>query len=481
MSSSTLSGPGPGRATVVGGGLAGSEAAWQLLRAGLAVELIEARPALQSPAHATLLLGELVCSNSLRSDADDTASGLLKAELRRAGSLVLAAADATRVPAGSALAVDRTAFAWRITGALLAQPALRLRRHALERLPDGPAVLASGPLSAPALSAELRRLLGAGLHFYDAIAPIVDGASLDWERVFLGARRDPEGRDYVNCPLDRAEYDRLVDGLRGGACVPPHPFEEPRYFEGCLPVEVMAARGDDVLAHGPLRPVGLVDPRTGRRPYAVVQLRAEDEARSCFNLVGFQTRLRQPEQQRVFRLIPGLERARFVRFGSIHRNTYLDAPRVLDGELRLRVPQGREDGAPKLRVAGQLGGVEGYLESTAIGLLAGLFLAAELRGLTLPSPPRTTALGGLLGHLTRPRAAGERFEPSNITFALLPQAPGRWRDKRARRRAVCERALLDVEGWCSQVAATLGFPPGPEPPVAPEPAAHQPCPDTSTL
>jgi methylenetetrahydrofolate--tRNA-(uracil-5-)-methyltransferase len=433
-------------ATVVGGGLAGSEAAWQLLRAGLDVELWEARPAVPSPAHLTLLLGELVCSNSLRSDAEDTASGLLKEELRRLGSLVLGAADATRVPAGSALAVDRTAFAWRITSTLLAEPGLRLRRHALERLPDGPAVLASGPLTSPRLSAELSRLLGEGLHFYDAIAPIVEASSLDRDKVFLGARRDPESRDYVNCPMSRAEYDCFVEALRAGARLAPRPFEEPRYFEGCLPVEVMAARGDDVLAHGPLRPVGLRDPRTGQRPYAVVQLRAEDAERRSFNLVGFQTRLLQGEQRRVFRLIPGLEHVTFLRYGSIHRNTYLDAPRLLCPDLRLRA-------AASIRIAGQISGVEGYLESTAMGLLAGLFLAAELCGRELPPPPATTAIGALLRHLTRTRAAGERFEPSNITFGLLPPPPGQLRDKRARRVAVRQRALDDLSAWqaeCTQ-------------------------------
>jgi methylenetetrahydrofolate--tRNA-(uracil-5-)-methyltransferase len=436
-------------ALVIGGGLAGSEAAWQLLRAGCSVELCEARPALPSPAHVTLLLGELVCSNSLRSDAEDTAPGLLKAELRQLGSLVLGAADANRVPAGSALAVDRLAFAWSITTALLGSARLALRRYALDHLPrDRRAVLASGPLTSPALSAELGRLLGEGLHFYDAIAPIVEASSLDWGKVFLGARRDPEGRDYVNCPMSRPEYDRFVEALRAGARVAPRPFEEPRYFEGCLPIEVMAARGDDVLAHGPLRPVGLRDPRTGQRPYAVVQLRAEDTALRSYNLVGFQTRLLQGEQRRVFRLIPGLEGAAFLRYGSIHRNTYLDAPRLLKEDLAFRA-------APSLRVAGQISGVEGYLESTAMGLLAGLFLAAELRGRSLPPPPPSTAIGALLRHLTRPRAAGERFEPSNITFGLLPPPPGNQRDKRARRLAVRQRALQDLVAWLPALDALL--------------------------
>jgi methylenetetrahydrofolate--tRNA-(uracil-5-)-methyltransferase len=433
-----------GHATVIGGGLAGSEAAWQLLRCGVAVDLIEGRPAVQSPAHQTLLLGELVCSNSLRSDADDTAAGLLKAELRLVGSLILSVADATRVPAGSALAVDRTAFAWQVSAALLGQPELRLQRRAVDELPDGPTVLASGPLTASALARELARLVGAGLCFYDAIAPIVAAESIDRAAVFLGARHDPEGRDYLNCPLARAQYDRLIEALRAATRLAARPFEEPRYFEGCLPVEVMAARGDDVLAHGPLRPVGLVDPRTGRRPYAVVQLRAEDAAGSCFNLVGFQTRMTQAEQRRVLRLIPGLEGARFLRYGSIHRNTYLDSPRHLGPTLELRA-------APRVRIAGQLSGVEGYLESTALGLLAGLFLAAELRGGALEPPPRTTALGSLLAHVIRRRAVEERFEPSNIIFGLLPELAGHApRDKRRRRLALCERALGDLRAWLTR-------------------------------
>jgi len=431
------------RVTVIGGGLAGCEAAWQLLRAGLEVDLVEARPAIQSPAHRSLLLGELVCSNSLRSDAPDTAAGLLKAELRRAGSLILAAADATRVPAGSALAVDRNAFAWRITSTLALHPGLRIQRRALDRLPEGPCVLASGPLTSAGLTAELRKVLGGHLAFYDAIAPIVEADSIDWSKVFHGARREPGSRDYVNCPLDRDQYDALVHALRSARQVVPHPFEEPRYFEGCLPVEVMAARGDDVLAFGPLRPVGLVDPRTGRRPHAVVQLRAEDEAGSCYNLVGFQTRLVQGEQRRVFRMIPGLERARFLRHGSIHRNSYLDSPRVVDAELRLRA-------APQVTVAGQLAGVGGYGESTALGLVAGLLVASRLRDAPLGPPPRSTALGALVAHVTRPRATDERFEPSNITFGLLPEPRQRSRDRGARRQAVCALALEQLEPWLAQ-------------------------------
>ncbi len=433
-------------ATIIGGGLAGCEAAWQLNRAGLEVELFEARPAIQSPAHHSLLLGELVCSNSLRSDSDQSAPGLLKAEMRCAGSLIMTAADALRVPAGSALAVDRSAFAWRVTGELLALPNLRLSRQAVETLPDGPTILASGPLTSPGLSRELERLLGKGLYFYDAIAPIVDAESIDWERVYLGARRDPESTDYVNCPLDQPEYRRLVSALLLGKQTPLHPFEEPRFFEGCLPVEVMASRGEEVLSHGPLRPVGLEDPRTGRRPHAVVQLRAEDSSRSSYNLVGFQTRLTQPEQRRVFRLIPGLERCKFFRYGSIHRNSFIDAPRLLGPHLELQA-------AEQIKVAGQLAGVEGYLESTAMGLLAGLMLAAELKGIPLEPPPRTTAMGSLLWHLIRPHAPGERFEPSKINFGLLPPPEQRIRRKRERRQEVARRALADMQSWVEGLKA----------------------------
>lgn len=435
--------------TVIGGGLAGSEAAWQVLRSGLSVTLVEARPAVQSPAHQTLLLGELVCSNSFRSDAPETASGLLKRELRRAGSLILEVADATRVPAGTALAVDRNAFSWTVTSRLLLQRALRLDRRVTEQLPgDGPCILASGPLTSAGLSAELKRQVGAGLFFYDAIAPIVEASSIDWSQVFRGARRDPANRDYVNCPIDRGQYDRLIEALRTATQVVPHPFEQQRFFEGCLPLEVMAARGDDVLAHGPLRPVGLVDPRTERRPYAVVQLRAENEGGTCFNMVGFQTRLTQQEQRRVFRLIPGLERCRFLRYGSIHRNSYLDAPRLLGPRLELR-------DAPEVKVAGQLSGVEGYLESVAIGLVVGLFVAAEVKGIALEPPPPSTALGALVRHVTRSRAKDERFDPSNITFGLLPRPEERIKRRRDRRAAVCERALRDLEPWLQQVERVL--------------------------
>jgi methylenetetrahydrofolate--tRNA-(uracil-5-)-methyltransferase len=365
-------------------------------------------------------------------------------------SLIMQTADATRVPAGSALAVDRQSFAWQMTSCLLQHPRLRLQRREVTALPPTPCILASGPLTSLGLHRHLGRILENQLYFYDAIAPIVEASSIDWTRVFRGARRDALSEDYVNCPMNREQYDTFVHALRHAIKVLPHRFEEPRYFEGCLPIEVMAARGDDVLAHGPLRPVGLVDPRSGKRPYAVLQLRAENQEGSCFNLVGFQTRLLQKEQRRVFRLIPGLEQATFLRYGSIHRNAYLDAPRVLGPELQLKR-------LPHVTVAGQLSGVEGYLESVAIGLLAGLFRAAEKKGWVLEPPPRTTALGALLHHLIRQRATAEPFTPSNITFGLLPAEAQPLRQRRMRRLAIAERAARDLTPWLEQVQRMVSF------------------------
>lgn len=430
--------------TVIGGGLAGTEAAWQLLRCGIAVDLVEARPAVQSPAHRSLLLAEMVCSNSLRSDSAETGPGLLKNEMREIGSLLLDQAKVHHIPAGSALAVDRWAFAWGVSSKLIMHPKLRIRRQALDQLPDGKVILATGPLTSSGMSQLLKRTLGQGMYFYDAIAPIIEGESIDYDRVFFGARREPDSRDYINCPLDRQQYDALVAALRDAERVPAHPFEQEHYFEGCLPVEVMAGRGNEVLSYGPLRPIGLIDPRTGRRPHAVVQLRKEDEEGRRYNLVGFQTRMTYGEQRRVLSMIPGLETARFERLGSIHRNSFLDSPNVLDTSLRLNC-------LPNVRVAGQISGVEGYLESAALGQLAGLLAAAELRGLEVSSPPSTTALGALVRHVTRPRGKGERFEPSNITFGLLPAPTERLRNKRDRRRVVAEQALSELKQWAQQL------------------------------
>ena len=436
--------------TVVGAGLAGCEAAFQLARRGLRVALIEMKPARISPAHMTPLLAELVCSNSLRSDDVGTPAGLLKAELRRLGSLIIACADHTRVPAGEALAVDRHAFSRRITTLIALDPLIRLERRALDDFPSGPVVVAGGPLVGAGLAREIRKLAGDRLYFYDAIAPIIEADSIDWAHAFRGSRyakrhvADEESAategDYVNCPLTRAEYRAFVDELRRGRKVLPHSFEEPRYFEGCLPIEVMADRGDDVLAFGPMKPVGLFDPRPGApRPFAVVQLRAENRWSTSYNLVGFQTRLAYPEQKRIFALIPALRNAEFLRYGSIHRNSYIRSPELLDGELRLRA-------RPEIRFAGQITGVEGYIESTAIGLLVARFVADRMAGRPIVAPPETTALGGLYHHLTRPRQPGEPFQPTNINFGLLPPLDVRAK-KSVRRTLHAERAREALGPW----------------------------------
>jgi methylenetetrahydrofolate--tRNA-(uracil-5-)-methyltransferase len=432
--------------TIVGGGLAGCEAAWQLAEAGLRVVLIESKPEVMSPAHSTPLLAEIVCSNSLRSDAPETPAGLLKAELRRSGSLIIACADATRVPAGDALAVDRHAFARLVTTRLANHPAVRIERHVIDELPAGETIVATGPLTGGRLAAALGRLCGRPLYFYDAIAPIVDADTIDMSIAFRASRyHEGEVGDYINCPLDRGEYEAFVMAVRGGRKVLPHTFEEARYFEGCLPIEVMAERGMDVLAFGPLRPVGLTDPRTGRRPYAVVQLRPENRHLSAYNLVGFQTRLAYPEQQRIFRLIPGLGGAELLRYGSIHRNSYVESPRLLGAELELR-------SRPEVRLGGQITGVEGYIESTAMGLLAARFCIGRALGQPAPPPPPESAMGALYQHVTRPRLAGEPFQPMNINFGLLPPLPGR-PNKRDRRRMHAERAAAAFAGWCGRSPA----------------------------
>ena len=444
---------------VVGGGLAGCEAAWQLAERGVDVTLGESKPEVMSAAHSTPLLAEIVCSNSLRSDALESPAGLLKAELRRAGSLILACADATRVPAGEALAVDRFAFARLCTTRIVNHPRIRLERRVVDELPEGDAIVATGPLTGGRLARQLGELCGRPLYFYDAIAPIVDAETIDRTIAFRASRwgrdtradavageigeggegSDAESGDYLNCPLDRDEYAAFVAAVRAGRKVAPHSFEEARYFEGCLPVEVMADRGLDVLAFGPMRPVGLTDPRTGKRPHAVVQLRPETRHLSAYNLVGFQTRLAYPEQQRIFRMIPGLGAAEFLRMGSIHRNSYVDSPRLLGPELELR-------NRPQIRLAGQITGVEGYIESTAMGLLAGRFAAARARGAVAVPPPPESAMGALYVHVTRPRATGEPFEPMNINFGLLPPLAGR-APKRERRRLYAERAVAAFGGW----------------------------------
>ncbi|MBI4700346.1 MAG: methylenetetrahydrofolate--tRNA-(uracil(54)-C(5))-methyltransferase (FADH(2)-oxidizing) TrmFO [Deltaproteobacteria bacterium] len=427
--------------TVVGGGLAGCEAALHLAHRGIPVRLYEMRPARRSPAHASDELGELVCSSSLGATALTGASGLLKEELARAGSALMRCADQTRVPAGGALAVDRRRFAVAMTGLVAAHERIEIVRREVARIPDErPAIVATGPLTSDALCESLAQAVGAEhLFYYDAIAPIVSAESIDWSVCWKQSRYDKGGADYVNCPLDETQYRAFVAALLAAEKVAPRPFEEPVYFEGCLPCEVMAERGVETLAHGPLKPVGLTDPRAGRRPYAVLQLRAEDEAASAFNLVGMQTRMKHGEQKRVFRMVPGLGGAEFLRLGSVHRNTFLNAPELLDETMQLRA-------LPGVYVAGQLTGVEGYVESAAGGLLCAVTLAQRLRGEPVRPPPATTALGGLLGYLRRRQPA---YQPSNITWAHLPplEEGDRRLRKRARYQKVAERALMELDSW----------------------------------
>ena len=423
--------------TVIGGGLAGSEAAWQAARRGVAVRLFEMRPGHQTPAHKTSLLVELVCSNSLRSADVHNAVGLLKEEMRRLGSLVMEAADSTRVPAGSALAVDREKFGEYITKAIEAEPLIEVVREEVADIPDGVVVLATGPLTSDAMAESIGRLTGAEhLHFYDAIAPIIDADSVDMSVAFKASRYGKGGDDYVNCPMDRAQYDAFYDSLMAAEKAPVRDFESMRCFEGCMPIESMAERGRDTLRHGPMKPVGIDDPKTGRWPYAVVQLRTEDAEGTAYNMVGFQTRLKWPEQARVFRMIPGLERAEFVRYGSLHRNTFMNGPLFLDDTLQMR-------SRPGLLVAGQVSGVEGYVESAAMGLLAGVNAARLMMGEAPVSPPPATAHGALITHLTKTEP--RHFQPSNVIFSLFPPLPGRIRQKDARREALVARALADIE------------------------------------
>ena len=425
---------------VIGGGLAGTEAAYQMARRGLPVRLYEMRPARATPAHHTDLLGELVCSNSLKADTLSSAHGLLKAEMRRLDSLVLRAADASHVPAGSALAVDRRQFAQYLTDAIIQHPNITVVREEATELPaDHITIVATGPLTSEPLTAQIQRLLGsAHLYFYDALSPIVAADSIDYSKSFLASRYGAgNGDDYLNCPLDRQTYEQLCAALVGAECVTPHAFEQEIFFEGCLPLEEMARRGPLTLAFGPLKPVGLQHPN-GSDPYAVVQLRLEDRMRSAYNMVGFQTRLKYHEQRRIFRLIPGLEHAEFLRLGAVHRNTFLNAPRLLEPTLQSRK---RAD----LFFAGQITGVEGYVESAATGLLAGINAVALYRGIPLHVPPPTTAHGALVHYIAS--ANPDTFQPMNINFGLLPPLAPSPGPKKARRAAMIARALADLEQW----------------------------------
>jgi methylenetetrahydrofolate--tRNA-(uracil-5-)-methyltransferase len=426
------------RVTIIGGGLAGCEAAWQLARQGVDVDLHEMRPVRATEAHTGDRLAELVCSNSFRNATLETAVGLLKEEMRRLGSLVMRIGDATRVPAGACLAVDRGDFAAGVTRAIEALPNVRLIRDEVTEIPPGLTILASGPLTSPALSQALQTALGTRhLYFYDAIAPIVTTDSIDMTRAWKASRYDKGGEDYVNCPLDREQYHAFVAAVVAAEKVPTRDFERCIYFEGCMPIEEMARRGRDTLAFGPMRPVGLVDPRTGVRPHACVQLRQDDAEGRLFNMVGFQTKMTYPEQRRVFRMIPGLERADFVRLGSLHRNTFVDSPSLL-------LPSLQVIGRKRLFLAGQIVGVEGYVESAATGLLAGVNAARLLAGIAPTSPPRTTALGSLLAYVTQ--RGKKAFQPMNANYGLFPPLTRslRGRDKKL---AMAERAFAELARW----------------------------------
>jgi methylenetetrahydrofolate--tRNA-(uracil-5-)-methyltransferase len=445
---------------IVGGGLAGSEAAWQLARAGVPVILHEMRPVRETDAHVTDGLAELVCSNSFRSDdAEYNAVGLLHEEMRRCDSLIIGCGDRARVPAGAALAVDREAFSQAVTEALEAEPLIEIRREEIAGLPPtdwDSVIIATGPLTSPALSAAVLEISGEeSLAFFDAIAPIVHKDSIDFEKAWFQSRYDKsapggDGKDYINCPLDATQYEAFIDALLEGDKTEFKDWEKDTpYFEGCLPIEVMAERGRETPRFGPMKPVGLTDPHSDRRPYAVVQLRQDNALGTLYNIVGFQTKLKYGEQIRVFRMIPGLERAEFARLGGIHRNTFLNSPRLLDGTMRLKAD-------PRLRFAGQITGVEGYVESAAMGLVAGRFAAVERLGDAIVPPPATTALGALLAHITG-GAEAATFQPMNVNFGLFPPVDppeGKRRIKgRDRKKAMSIRALADLDSWLNAARA----------------------------
>jgi methylenetetrahydrofolate--tRNA-(uracil-5-)-methyltransferase len=430
---------------VIGGGLAGPEAALIAASRGCAVELYEMRPMKQTPAHQTSDFGELVCSNSLKSESEYTAPWLLKQEMRRAGSPLLGCADATAVPAGHALAVDRLEFSRLIALALESEPRITIRREEVTQLEgyDGITIVASGPLTSSPLADEIARLTGAEhLAFYDSISPIVDAESIDRERVYMAARWEKGTADYINCPFTKEEYDRFYDALVAAEHVEEKEWEKLDYFEGCLPIEELARRGRDTLRFGCMKPVGLRDPRTGKTPYAVVQLRCENLRADSYNLVGFQNHLKFGEQQKVLRLIPGLENAKFLRYGQIHRNTYIQSPAVLDATLSMKTH-------PEILFAGQISGVEGYTESIATGMLCGMYAAERARGREPQPAPRGTALGSLVNYITR--ADLKRFQPANITFDLLEpleeEVRKKIRDKKERHKLVCERSLSCFNAW----------------------------------
>ena len=439
------------RIKVIGGGLAGPEAALTAAKLGVAVDLYEMRPVKMTPAHETAEFGELVCSNSLKSESENSAPWLLKQEMRRTGSELLKHADLSAVPAGHALAVDRVEFSRRIAEAIASEPRITVHREEVTALDpeDGITVLASGPLTSSALSAEIARLTGSEhLAFYDSISPIVEADSIDMERVYFAARYDKGTADYINCPMTREEYDAFYDALMAAETVQEKEWEKLSYFQGCMPIEELARSGRDTLRFGPMKPVGLRDPRTGKTPHAAVQLRCENLRADSYNLVGFQNHLKYGEQARILRMIPGLEKAKFLRYGQIHRNTYINAPTVLSERLTLRA-------LPRVFIAGQLSGVEGYTESIATGMLAGIYAVAVAEGVEPTLAPRETALGSLVHYITHTEA--KRFQPANITFDLLPpldeETRKKIRDKRERHRLQCESSLRALDSWLEKLGA----------------------------
>ncbi|MGZ4816099.1 MAG: methylenetetrahydrofolate--tRNA-(uracil(54)-C(5))-methyltransferase (FADH(2)-oxidizing) TrmFO [Terriglobales bacterium] len=426
---------------IIGAGLAGSEAARQCVRRGMAVDLYEMRPVRSTPAHQTPHFAELVCSNSLKSDSENTAPWLLKEEMRRAGSLLMAIARQASVPAGHALAVDRDVFAVGVTESLEAEPLVRIHREEVTSVDEAGeiTIIATGPLTSDTLSQEIARLSGSNhLFFYDSISPIVEADSIDQSRVYMAARYDKGTADYINCPFTNEEYDRFYDALVEAQSVEAKEWEKLNYFEGCLPIEEIARRGRDTLRFGPMKPVGLRDPKTGKTPYAVVQLRQENLRADSYNIVGFQNHLKFGEQARVLRLIPGLENAKFLRYGQIHRNTYINSPALLTETLQMREH-------PRVLFAGQISGVEGYVESIATGQMAGIHAVALAQGRQPEAPPRATAFGSLVNYIAH--AESKNFQPANITFDLLPPWPEKIRDKRLRHEKQCELALKEFEGW----------------------------------
>lgn len=433
----------PSSITIIGGGLAGCEAAWQAASRNIPVTLFEMKPDTFSPAHSLPSLAELVCSNSLRGESLENAVGLLKEELRQLGSLFMEGAYATRVPAGGALAVDRELFSLYLSQKIEAHPLITVRREEVVRIPEtGIVIIASGPLTSAPLAAAIGELTGPYLYFYDAIAPIVSAASLDRNKVFAASRYGKgDGDDYLNCPMDADRYDTFVNELLNAEKFPSRDFEKVIHFEGCMPIEEMARRGHETLRYGPMKPVGLVDPRSGKEPHAVVQLRLENRDATLYNLVGFQTKLTYPEQKKIFRLIPGLEQAEFVRLGSMHRNTFINSPHLLSDTLSLKTD-------PRILFAGQITGVEGYVESAASGFLAGVNAALLATGNVLTTPPPTSAIGALVRHITS--TDHKHFQPMNVNYGLFLELPGRVH-KKERRQKLAERALVAMAAWREQL------------------------------